>query len=92
MPDDDRPVVQPPVCTEGPHLVDRESKQEALAGNRQLWPCLDAQLPVQQRGHVELRSWREPVERRFRSIALFPEPLHEVLVVDFLSAVKDGDS
>src|SRR5215216_2830174 len=80
MPDDDRSVVQPPVRAEDPHLVDRESKQEALAGDRQLRPCLDAQLPVQQRGHVELRSWREPVERRFCSIALLPEPLHELLV------------
>src|SRR5215216_99730 len=80
MPDDDRSVVQPPVRAEDPHLVDRESEQEALAGDRQLRPCLDAQLPVQERGHVELRSWREPVERRFCSIALLPEPLHELLV------------
>jgi hypothetical protein len=60
--------------------VEGESEQEALPRSRQRGPCLDAQLPVQQGGQVELRSWREPVERRLRGVALLPEPPHEVLV------------
>jgi hypothetical protein len=53
---------------------DSERAPQGAAGsadNRQPRQCLGLQLPVQQRGHVELRARRKLGKRRFRGVALF---------------------